>query len=172
MYYKISLHHVYIYAFGDFMNLLILWLARYHLLKVFLRYSYPVVYYENDFRTTLVQTNVGLAYSFVDTIRTSIVRIPLFFDTSRVCHNIFCFRYHLGLYTMQEPSYLGKITQVSICSRMVSTQIITWLYKYFLILTYPSNINIHLVSQFSYPWVGSLLPFLVLIIDTMHSPIY
>ena len=24
----------------------------------------------------------------------------------------FCFQYHLGLYTMQEPSYLGKLSQI------------------------------------------------------------
>ena len=41
----------------------------------------------------------------------------------------FCSQYHLGLYTKQEPSYLGKIFPVLIWSRMVLTQIITRVYK-------------------------------------------
>ena len=53
-----------------------------------------------------------------------------------------CLWYHSGLYTMQELSYLCRFTLVSIWFRMVLTQIITWVYKDSLILTYPPNINI------------------------------
>jgi hypothetical protein len=54
----------------------------------------------------------------------------------------------LGLYTMQELSYLSKITLLSICFRMVLTQRITWVYKDTLTLTYPPNIKNWLVFQF------------------------
>jgi hypothetical protein len=52
------------------------------------------------------------------------------FDTSRVWvfDGIFV-RYHSGLYTMQELSYLGKVTLVLIWFRMVLTQIITQVFK-------------------------------------------
>ena len=84
----------------------------------------------------------------------------------------FCFRYHSGLYTMRKLSYLGVSTLVSIRFRMVLTQTITRAYKDSLTLTYPPNINIWLVLQVWYPQVGSSIPLLMLIIDTMHSPIY
>ena len=45
-------------------------------------------------------------------------------------------------------------------------------YKDSLTLTYPLNMNIWLVIQFWYLWVGSSIPLLMLIIDTMHSSIY
>ena len=50
------------------------------------------------------------------------------FDTSRVWlfNSIICFLWHLGLYTMQKLSFLGKIALVSIWFRMVLTQIIAW----------------------------------------------
>lgn len=64
---------------------------------------------------------------------------------------------------MQEPSNLGKIVLVSIWFRMGLTQIVTRVCKDSFKLTYPSNINIWLM----YPLVGSLMPLLVLIIDTI-----
>ena len=70
----------------------------------------------------------------------------------------FCSQYHLGLHTMQEPSYLDKIAQVSIWFRMVLAQIIIWIYEDSLILTYPPNVNIWLVLQIWYAWVGFLIP--------------
>ena len=54
---------------------------------------------------------------------------------------------------------------------MVLTQTITQVDKDSLTLTYSPNISFWLVLQFCYPCVGSLIPLLVLIIDTMHSPI-
>ena len=75
----------------------------------------------------------------------------------------FCFRYHLGLCTMQELSYLGKVTPVSIWFMMMLTQIITRVFKDSLILTYLPNINIWLILQFWYPQVGSLISLLMLI---------
>ena len=76
----------------------------------------------------IVSTSVGLVLSFFDTIWVSEMRDSTLIYTSMiwVFDSIFNFQYHLGLYTMQGPSYLGKITLVSICFRMVVTQIITW----------------------------------------------
>ena len=73
---------------------------------------------------------------------------------------------------MQEPSYLGGIALVSIWFRMILTPKKIWVYKVSLTLTYPPNINIPLLFQFWYPWVGSLIPLMRLITDTMHSPIF
>ena len=73
---------------------------------------------------------------------------------------------------MQEPSYIGKITLVSIWFRMVLALIITWIYKDSLTLTYHQISIFDWYYKFLNPWVGSLIPLLMLIIDTMHSPIY
>lgn len=48
-------------------------------------------------------------------------------------------------------------------------QIITWIYKDSLVLRYPPNIDLWLVLQLQYPWVGSLIYLLILINDTMHT---
>ena len=80
--------------------------------------------------------------------------------------------FDLGLYTMQEPSYLGKDALISICYRMVLTLIMTWVYKDALTLTHPPNISIWLVLQFWYPWAGSFILLLMLIIDTMHPSVF
>ena len=58
-------------------------------------------------------------------MRTSLFLIPVGYEYLMV----FCFQYGLGLYTMQEPSYLNKITLLYMWYRMVVTQIITWVYK-------------------------------------------
>ena len=79
-----------------------------------------------------------------------------------------CLWYHSSLYTMQELSYLCRFTLVSICYRMLLTQIITRVYKDSLTLTYPPNINIWLVLQFWYPHVGSLIPLCWLLIPCIH----
>ena len=79
-----------------------------------------------------------------------------------------CSRYHLGLYTMQELSYLGIIILLSIWFRIKLTQIMTWMNKDALLLTYPPYINIWLILQFGYMRVGTLM----LIINTIHSLIY
>ena len=69
---------------------------------------------------------------------------------------------------MQEPSYVGKITFVSIWFRMVLTLIISRIYKD----------SLHQISIFDLyhkvlnPWVGTLILKLMLIIDTVHLPIY
>ena len=47
---------------------------------------------------------------------------------------------------MQEPSNLVKITLASKCFKNVLTQIITWIEKDSLNLTYPSNINTKCVT--------------------------
>lgn len=54
----------------------------------------------------------------------------------------FCFLYHMNLYTMQKPSYMGRNVLVSIWSRMAITQIIIWACKNYLTFMYPSNMNI------------------------------
>ena len=94
----------------------------------------------------------------------------MFFDTSMVLHGIFVFD-TIWIYSMQEPTYLCKIALVSICFGMVFTQIITRVYKDSLTLTYPLDISIWLVLQFWYLWGVSLIPLVMLIIGTMHSPI-
>ena len=73
---------------------------------------------------------------------------------------------------MQELSYLDKITMVSIWFEMVPTQAIIRVYIDSLTLTYPPYTNFWLVLQLAYPRVGSWVPLLMLIIDTMHSLIY
>ena len=80
---------------------------------------------------------------------------------------VFLFWYPLGLYSMQELSYLDRFMIVSLWFRMKLTQIMTWVYKDFLTLTYFSHINIWWALQFWYPWVGSLIPLLMLIIETV-----
>ena len=72
----------------------------------------------------------------------------------------------------KKHSYLEKIALESIWSRMLLTQIITRVYKDSLTLTYPPTMNIWLVLEFWYLRVGSLIPLMMLFIDTMHSPIY
>ena len=42
---------------------------------------------------------------------------------------------------MQKPSYLGKIALVSIWFGMVLIQLITWIYKDTVTLTYPCNLT-------------------------------
>ena len=64
---------------------------------------------------------------------------------------------HFGLRTRQEPSYLGKIALVSIWFKMVLTQTI-------LIFDWDYNFDTHSCV--------SLIPLLMLIINSMHSPIY
>jgi hypothetical protein len=70
------------------------------------------------------------------------------------------------LYTLQEPSYLGKIAMVLVWFRMMMTHIIARVYKDSLTFTYPPIINIWLLLWFWYPWVESLILLLVLIIHT------
>ena len=59
-----------------------------------------------------VWSGVGLVLcSFFNTIQVSIMSDTMVFDTiGYTCSKIFVFQYHLGLYTMQEPSHLCKIT--------------------------------------------------------------
>ena len=52
------------------------------------------------------------------------------------------------------------------------TQIISWVYKASLTLRYPPNIDIWLILHIWYLWVGPLIALLIVLIDTMHSPIY
>ena len=84
----------------------------------------------------------------------------------------FYFQYYSGLYTMQEPSHLGKFALISIWFKMVLTQMFTWVYKDSLTWRYTPNIDIWLVSQFWYPRVGSLIPYLSWLLIPIHSPIY
>jgi hypothetical protein len=82
--------------------------------------------------------------------------ISHFLDSNRVWvfDSIFSFQYNLVLYTMQEPSYPGKITPVLVWFRRVLTQIIK-VFKDPLTLPYPPHTNIWPVSQFdtSRVWV-------------------
>ena len=109
-----------------------------------------------------VVTSVGLVSSSFHTIQVSIVKISQFLLPVGYGYSltIFCFQYHSGLYTMQEPSYLGRIAEISIWFRMVLTQMVIWIYTDSLTLTYPPHIK------------DSLIPLLMFIIDTMHSPIF
>ena len=59
------------------------------------------------------------------------MRIPNFFNSKHgmgICR-YFCFQYHSSVYTLQEPSYWGKITLVSIQAIMVLTQLTIQVYK-------------------------------------------
>ena len=70
---------------------------------------------------------------------------------------------------MQEPSYLGKAALVSIWFRMVIIQIIARVaYKDSPSFRYPYWIDMTILI----PTGRFLLPLMMLIIDTMHSPIY
>ena len=85
---------------------------------------------------------------FFYTLQVSIMRVSYFLIPSRnECLTNLCYQYHSGLYTIQEPSHLGKIAQVPIWFRMLLTPIITRVYKDSLTLTYPPNINIWLILQ-------------------------
>lgn len=83
---------------------------------------------------------------FCNNIRVSIRNLFVFY-ISRVWVLIWwysCFRYH-GIYAPCKnlhSIYLGSIGLVPIWSRMVPTQIVTRVYNFFLMLTYPWNINI------------------------------
>ena len=88
-----------------------------------------------------------------------------------ILNNIFCIRYHLALYTMQEPQYLGKITLVLIWFRIVLTQIITHVYRDSLNLDEPIKYQYLTRVWFLY-YIGSLIPLLMLTIDNKRSPIY
>ena len=65
--------------------------------------------------------------SFLDVIRAPKNGDVTFSSTSRVWvfDGIFCFGYHLGLDTMQEPPNLGKVPQYRYGFRMLLTQIIS-----------------------------------------------
>ena len=122
---------------------------------------------------TLVRSSVGLILSFSNTIWVSKMRISHF--SMSVGYGYFeniLILILFSLYTRQEPSNAGKIALVSIWFRVVLTQPITRIYKDSLTLRYQSNMNIWLVSQFWYPVLGSLIPALLLIINTISSPIY
>ena len=90
-----------------------------------------------------------------------------------VFDGIVCFWYHLGgIYTMQEPSYLGKSILVSMWFRMVMAPIRTHIYvKDSLILTYPSNINFlfMVLVPFWYPRIGSLISWSVMMLFHIHA---
>ena len=58
------------------------------------------------------------------------------------------------MYSVQEPLYLGKTALLLIWFRMVSTQIITQVYKGSLTLRNPPNINIILTGITSLTPVG------------------
>ena len=81
----------------------------------------------------------------------------------------YCFLYHSGLYTMQEPSCIDKITLVPIWFKMVLTQTTTQIYKDLHTLRYPLHINIKLELQFWYTYVGSWIPLLMSISSIRKS---
>ena len=71
-----------------------------------------------------VVTSVGLVSFFFDTIWVSMMRILLILIPPGYEYlTVFLCQFHSGLYTMQEPSYIGKITLVSVWFRIVPTQI-------------------------------------------------
>ena len=57
-------------------------------------------------------------------------------------------------------------------SRMVTTHVITHVYKYSLTSIYSPKVNIWPVLQVWNTWVGSLKPLLILIIEFKHSSIH
>lgn len=80
--------------------------------------------------------------------------------------------YHSDLYTMQEPSYLGKFClHINMLQSSIDTNDNSGTQR-FSHLDIPSKSNTWLVLQFWCPRVGFLIPSLLLTIDTMHSPIY
>ena len=60
-------------------------------------------------------TSVELVSYFFSNFHVYLMKTSLFFNISkgRILNDTFLFLYHLDLYTMQEPSYLGKIVLVS-----------------------------------------------------------
>lgn len=58
----------------------------------------------------LVHMSISLILSFFDTIQVSMIRISHFVYTSMGILMVIGFGYHTGLFPMQEPSYLCKIT--------------------------------------------------------------
>ena len=87
----------------------------------------------------------------------------------------FCFRYHLDLYTMQEPSYLSKMALVWIWIRMVLTLIISQVYKRFSHLDIPTKHQILtgvtiLISTGRVRWNHYWCWFLIPCIDLYTTP--
>ena len=76
-----------------------------------------------------------------------------------------------SLYTMQEPSYLGKVALLSIWFGMVLTQIVTQVYKFSHLAT---TIRYRYLNKFTnlIPTCRSFIPILVSITNTMHLLIY
>ena len=70
------------------------------------------------------------------------------------------------MYTMEESLHLSKITIVSTWFRMVLTQIASWVGKDSLTLTYIPTKYQSLIG------ITNLILLLMLIVDTLHSPIY
>ena len=83
---------------------------------------------------------------------------------------VFVLRYRLGLKTMQEPSYQGKSCLVSIQFRMVLMQIVTWVNKCSLTLTYSPNNNISRHGNVIPMTRFFDLPLLMLIINAIVIP--
>ena len=85
-----------------------------------------------------------------------------FFNSSRVCklEDIFVHVPFGSIYHKRRLGHLSRIVLISIRSRMMLTQIITWIYKEPLTHTYPPNINSWLVLQIWYPRISSLIPFI------------
>ena len=91
----------------------------------------------------------------------------MFHDTSSVWKNWryispIPFMYSYITYELAFPGY--NCASINMF-RMELTQIITWVYKYSLTLTYPPRINIWLILQFQYLQVNSLIPILTLVMD-------
>ena len=59
----------------------------------------------------------------------------------------FCMQHHSGFYIMQETLYLDKTILVSIWLTVALIQVINRAYECFLIVTYPTNVNVCLVLQ-------------------------
>ena len=59
-------------------------------------------------------------------------------------------------------TFLGKITLISICIKLIITQTLTWVCKKY-ILSHPPHINILMVTQCNTSWVVYMTPLLRLV---------
>ena len=121
---------------------------------------------------TFTLTNVGLVSPSFDTTRVMYNENVLFFHTRRV----WVFEDYFVLIPFMSichaTAFIPRWNYPRYGIRIVLIQLTIRVYKDPLISRYPPNINIQSALQCLYPRIGSLIPLMVLIIDSMHSPIH
>lgn len=104
-----------------------LWQVDLNLTTLVENWRYVNCKYDSE---TSKQLPMLVQLGFLNTIRVSIWRISHFWLQVGMCVWLyFCLWNHLGLFTMQIPLCLRKITLLSIQFRVILTQTVTWMYQ-------------------------------------------